>query len=59
MTPNGRFNVGVACIQTGYRVSGCQFLKIVVMYFTHGSQNSIATVGCFFVKKKFSFDPKQ
>jgi len=23
MTPNGHLNVGVACIQTGRRVSGC------------------------------------
>ena len=30
MTPNDHLNVGVACIQRGYRVSGCQLLKIVV-----------------------------
>jgi len=26
MAPNGHFNVGVASIQTGYWISGCQFL---------------------------------
>ena len=30
MAPNGHFNVGVACTQTGYRISGCQFLKIII-----------------------------
>jgi len=35
MTPNGHLKVGVACIRTGYRVSGCQFLKIVVIMAAH------------------------
>ena len=59
MTPNGHLNVGVACIQTGCRVSGCQFLKIVAMMFTHGSQNIIATGDCFLEREKIPLIHKQ
>ena len=44
---------GVACTQTGYPICGRQFLKVIIMQFSQGTQN-VVTGGCF-TRKVFSF----